>query len=106
MPNENDELLKYNLGEKSMKDSFIIYSDLESSLEKMSTCYNNPKKSSTTNINKHTASSCSLFTHFSFDATKNKLDYYRVHDCMNRFCIDLKEHATKIINFEKKKKNK
>ena len=32
---------------------------------------------STTKINKHTASGCSLFTRSSFDATKNKLDYYR-----------------------------
>ena len=39
-----------------MKVPFIIYADLESLLEKMSTCHNNPKKSSTTKINKHTPS--------------------------------------------------
>ena len=49
--------------EKSMKVPFIIYADLESLLEKMSTCHNNPKKSSTTKINKHTPSGYSLFTH-------------------------------------------
>ena len=35
------------------------------------------------------------------DATKNKLDYYRGKDYMKRFCIDLRKHATKIINYEK-----
>ena len=33
-------MLKKNHGEKSMKDPFIIYADLESLLEKMSTCHN------------------------------------------------------------------
>ena len=69
----------------------------------MSTCHNNLKTSSTTKINNHTASGCSLFTHCSFDATKNKLDYYRGHDYMKKFCKDLREHATKIINYEKRK---
>ena len=77
MPNENNKILKHNHGKESTKAPFTIYSDLESLLEKQSTCHNNPKKSSTTKINKHTASGYSLFTHCSFDATKNKLDYYR-----------------------------
>ena len=47
MPKEDNEVLKYNHGEKSVEVSFIIYADLESLHEKMSTCYNKPKKSST-----------------------------------------------------------
>ena len=43
-----------------------------------------------------------MFTHCSFDKTKNKLDYYRGEDCIKKFCKDLREHATKIINYEKK----
>ena len=74
-----------------MKVPFIIYVDLESSLEKMNTCHNNPEKSSTTKINKHTPSGYSLFTHCSFDATKNKLDYYSGKNCQEKFCKDLKE---------------
>ena len=58
-----------------MKVRFTIYADLEFFLEKMSTCYNNPKKLSTTEINKHTPSGYSLFTSCSFDTTKNRLDY-------------------------------
>ena len=68
----------------------------------MSTCYNNLKESSTTEINKHTPPGYSLFTHCSFDKTKNKLDYHRGDNCMEKFCKDLREHTTKIINYEKK----
>ena len=103
MPNEDNKIIKYNQGEKSIKLPFIIYADLECLLEKMDTCYNNPKESSTTEINKHTPSGYSLFTHCSFDKTKNKLDYYRGKDCIKKFGKDLREHATKIINHEKKK---
>ena len=68
----------------------------------MSTSYNNPKKSLTTKINKYTPSVYSFFTHCSFDATKNKFDYYRGKNCMKNFHLDLREHATKIINYKKK----
>ena len=69
----------------------------------MSTCINNPNESSTTKINKHTTSGYSTFTHWSFDESKNKLNYYRGKDCMINFSKDLREHASKIINYEKKK---
>ena len=105
IPKEDNKILKYNYSEKSMKVPFSIYVDLESLLERMSTCHNNLEKSSTTKVNKHTPSGYSLFTHCSFDTTKNKLDYYRGTDCMKQFCDDLKEHVTKIINYEKKKRN-
>ena len=47
-----------------------------------------------------------MFTHCSFDAIKNTLDFYRGKDCMETFCKDLKEPATKIINYEKKKRKR
>ena len=97
MPTKNNNIIKYNHGEKSLKLLFVIYADLECLLEKMSTCQNNPNKSSTTEINKHTPSGYSLFTHCSFDESKNKLNYYRGDDCMKKFCKDLREHATKMI---------
>ena len=102
MPNEDNKIIKDNQGEKSIKSPFIIYADLECLLEKISTCYNNPEESSTTEINRNTPSGYSLFTHCSFDKTKNKLDYYRGEDCMTKFCKDLREHAAKIVNYEKK----
>ena len=51
MPKENNKVLKYNHGVKSMEVPFIIYADLECLLEKMNTCHNNPQKSSATKIN-------------------------------------------------------
>ena len=73
MPKEDNRVLKYSHGENSMKVPFIIYADLESLLEKMNTFHNNPKKSSTTKINKHTPSGYSFFTCCSFDKTKISL---------------------------------
>ena len=66
-------------------------------------CHNNTEKSSTTEKHKHTASRCSLFSICSFDVPEKVLDYYRNKVCMKSFSKDLKEHATKIINYEKKK---
>ena len=102
MPTKDNNTIKYNHGEKSIKLPFVVYADLECLLEKRSTCYNNPEESSTTKINKHTPSGYPIFTHCSFDKSKNKLNYYRGEDCMTKFCKDLRAHATKIINYEKK----
>ena len=95
MPTKDNNIIKYNQGEKSIKLPFVVYADLECLLEKMSTCQNNPHESSTTEINKHTPSGYLLFTHCSFDKSKNKLNHYRGKDCMKKFCKDLREHATK-----------
>ena len=43
-----------------------------------------------------------MFTNCFFDLTKNKLDCYGSEDSMERFCKDLREHARKIIDYEKK----
>ena len=102
MPTKDNNTIKYNHGEKSIKLLFVVYADLECLLEKMSTCYNNPEESSTTKINK-TPSGYSIFTHCSFDKSKSKLNYSRGEDCMTKFCKDLREHAPKMINYEKKR---
>ena len=75
MSNKDNNMLKYSHGEKSMKIQFTIYVDTESLLETISTCHDNPKKSLTTKINKHKPFGYSLFTHCSFDVTKNNLGY-------------------------------
>ena len=40
MPDKDNNILKYNHEEKSMKVPFIIYADMQSLLEKISTCHN------------------------------------------------------------------
>ena len=46
MPVKGNNTIKYNHGEKSIDMSFTVYADLECLLEKMSTCQNDPNKSS------------------------------------------------------------
>ena len=70
---KKDKILKYNHWEKSMKNPFNVYPDLESLLNKINTYQNNPEKSSTTKKNKRTPSGNSLFTHCSFDAARSKI---------------------------------
>ena len=43
----------------------------------------------------------SLFTHCSFDNTKNKHDFDRGNNSMKKFCANLKKHPIEIINCEK-----
>ena len=45
MPNEDQKILEYNPGEKSLKVPFMIYADLECFLEKTDSFQNNPEKS-------------------------------------------------------------
>ena len=71
MPTKDNNTVKYNQGEKSIKLPFVVYADLECLLEKISTYQNNPRESSITEINKHEPSGYSLFMHCSFDKTKN-----------------------------------
>ena len=102
MSNKDNNLIKYNQGNKSLKLPFMIYADLECLLKKIYTCQNNPDLSSTTKINQHIPSGYSIYTSCLFDKSNNKLSYYRGEDCMRRFCKDLKDHAIKIIDCKKK----
>ena len=68
----------------------------------MHSCQNSLEKSYTEKKTKHTPSGYSIFTSCSFDPTKNNLDCCKGEDCMESFCKDLREHAMKIINYEKK----
>ena len=43
-----------------------------------------------------------MFTHCSFDNTKNKLDHYRGEYCMKKYTNNLKDHVSIIITYEQK----
>ena len=62
----------------------------------MNTCHNNPEKSSRTKINKHTPSGYLLFTHCSFDTTKNKLDCYGGKNRIRNVFLELREEVCHI----------
>ena len=50
----------------------------------------------------HEPSGYSISLISSFDSKQNKRSFYRGKDYIKRFCSDLKELATKIINYEEK----
>ena len=80
MPIESNKILKRNPGEKSLKVPFIIYADLECSLQKMNACQVNPTKSYTEKKAEHESSGYSQVKCCSFDKSKNKCIYYRGQD--------------------------
>ena len=101
MPEEDNKILKYNSGEKSLKVPFVIYADLECMLENIDTCQNNPEESYTEKKAKHKPSGYSRFTCCSFDKSKTEWNYYKGKDCMEKVSKDLRDQAMKIINYEK-----
>ena len=51
---KKETILKYNHRKKLLKSPFITYAGMEPLLEKINTCYNDPKDSSKTKTNSHT----------------------------------------------------
>ena len=100
MPTKDYKTLKYNHDEKSLKVPFTIYADLECLLLKEKFGQNNLKESYTERKANHEPSRYSLSLISSFNSKENKHSVYRGRDCIEKFCKDLKELATKIINYE------
>ena len=63
---------------------------------KQQSCQNNSNKSERKAM--HEPCGCPLSLICSFDKTKNKHNFYGGRDCIKRFCSDLKEAGTKIVN--------
>ena len=93
-----NKTLKYNHGEKSLNTPFVIYADLECLLIKQQSCQNNPNERKAM----HEPSGYVLDLICSFDLKLNKHNFYRRKDCIKKFCSDLKEFGTKIVNYEQK----
>ena len=106
MLSENTKILEFNQYQKSNKEPFIIYADLECLIEKIDRCENNPENSFTTKVGEHSPSGFSISTILSFKSIENKNDVYRGKYYMKKFCESLREHAIKIIIFKMKKKEK
>ena len=84
MPTEDNKILKYNHGEKSLIVPFIIIFDLECWLKNEQFCQNNPEKSYTERKVKYKPSGWAMFTMCSLDKEKNRFDYYRGIDLLKR----------------------
>ena len=102
MPTKDNNTLKYNYREKSLKAPFAIYADLECLLIKERFRQNNLNESYTERKAKHEHSGYSLSLISTFNSKENKHSVYRGRDSIEKFCKDLKELATKIINFKEK----
>ena len=102
MPTRDNNTLKYNHGEKSLKVPWVIYADFECLLIKQQLCQNNPEESYTEKKSIHESCGYSIDLVSSFDSKQDKHSFYRGRDCSKKFCEDLKKHAIEIINFEEK----
>ena len=88
---------------KSDKMPYIIYADIKSLIKKIYGWENKPENSSTTKMGKHIPCERSMSTIWAFDDIEKKHASYCGEDCMKRLCTSLREHATNVIDFEKKK---
>ena len=68
----------------------------------MNSCKNNPEKSYTEKKAMHETSGWDMAVTYSFDATKERHDYYRRKDCIENLCKKLKGYAMEIIKYEEK----
>ena len=103
MLSEDTEILQFDQYQKSVKAPFVIYADHKCLTEKTDGCKNNPENSPTTKVVKHIQSGFTISTISSFNSIENKHDVCRCKDCMKKLGECLREHATRIISFKKKK---
>ena len=96
MPEWVNKILKHNSGEKSLKAPITGFRMYIKKITKQSRKILYRKKA------RHEPSGWSMFIRCSFDEKKNKLNYNRGKDCIEKLCKKLKETATEIINREKK----
>ena len=61
------------------------------------------ENSSTTKIGEYIPCGYSMSTIWAFDNIENNCTLYRGEDCMKKFCTSSREHATNIINNNKKR---
>ena len=96
------EKIKYLHGGKSLKVPLIIYADLECLLKKCDLVKIIPKILTQRKNVKRKPPGYAWCAIYSFDETKNRRYFYRGKDCIEKFCKDLKELGTEIINFQEK----
>ena len=87
---------------KSLRIPFVIYAGLECLLLNQQSRKNNPDKSYTERKATHESCGYSLDLVCSLDSKEKKHSFYRGDDCIKKFCRELKELGTNVINYEQK----
>ena len=102
MPNRDNNTLKYNHEEKSLKVPWVIYVDFQCLLIKQQLCQNNPEEFYTEKKSVHESCGYSIDLVSSFDSKQDKHSFYRGKDGTKKFSKDLKKHSIKIISKKKR----
>ena len=103
MPSEDKKILEFSQYHKSDKAPFNFYADLESLIETIYGCKNNPEILFTKKVAEYIPSSFPVSTISLFKAVESKHDVYRGKDCMKKFCESLREHRMNLTSFKKAK---
>ena len=102
MLTRDNNTLKYNHGEESLKVPWVIYVDFECLLIKQQLCQNNPEESYTEKKSLRESCGYSIDLVSSFDSKQDKHSFYRGKDGTKKFSKDLKKHSIKIISKKKR----
>ena len=85
MPSEGTKTLACTQCQKSNKKPSTINADLESLIQKVDGCKNNPEKSSTTKIGEHIPCVYSMSAIWTFDGTEKNKMYAEAKIPLKRF---------------------
>ena len=102
MPTNDNNTLKNNRGEKSLKEPWVIYVVFKCLPIKQQSCQNNPEESCTERKAIHESCDYPSDLVSSFDSKQEKHSFYRGRDFIKKVNKDLKEHTTIMTNFEEK----
>ena len=103
MSSEKDNILEFNQYMKSDKMSYIIYADTESLIKKQMEVQIIQKILQQQKLESIFLVDIFNVNYMAFDNIYKKHTLYRGEDCIKKICESLREHAKKIIDFEKKK---
>ena len=103
VPSEKDNISEFNQNKETDTLPYIIYADIESVIKKIDGSANNTKKSSGSKLGQRIPWWYSMSTVWEFDHIENKHILYCRKENKKAFNSRPREHARKILNFEKKK---
>ena len=96
MPKESK--VGFKDGQNQFKVQFVMYADFESYLEPIQSSNPNPSQPYTVKVNKHIPKGWGVYSTFAYGKVENPKRVYRGRDCIERFCIHIKEEARRLYH--------